>query len=425
MAQSGKLKFDRFAVGDRGKSIFLLLFGLLLILFGLTLDTLPGIYRGLIKIIIEPDYLITDYMEVGGMGASFMNSGLLTLAFTAILIRMKIRLRGISFATIFIIAGFAFFGKNIFNVWFPVAGVWLFSLYRNEPFLQYVYIAFFGTALAPLVSQIMFGFNFPPSMRIVFGAFIGVGAGFILPPLASAFMGVHRGFNLYNTGFASGMVGTLAVSLFRSHGFIDASRVIWSRGNNLLLAPPCIFCFASFIAAGWWLNGKSFKGYGAIWKHPGRLVADFVDIMDFPPTLINMGINGLIALGYILLIGGDLNGPTLGGIFTISGFSALGKTPRNITPIILGVVLASLTKNWGITDPPIQLAALFGTTLAPIAGAFGWQYGVLAGYIHSSVVLNVGFLHGGFNLYNNGFAGGIVAALLVPLIEIFREGRRK
>ena len=425
MAQSGKLQLDRFAVGDRGKSAFLLLIGLLLILFGITRDSLPEIYEGLRKIIVEPDYLITDYMEVGGMGAAFVNSGLLTLAFTAILIRMKVRLRGISFATVFIIAGFAFFGKNIFNVWFPVAGVWLFSRYRNEPFLQYVYISFFGTALAPLVSQIMFGFNFPPSMRVAFGAFIGIGAGFILPPLASAFMVVHRGFNLYNMGFASGMVGTLAVSLFRSHGFIDASRVIWSRGNNFLLAPPCIIFFAGFIAAGWWLNGRSFEGYGAIWRHPGRLVADFVDIMDFPPTLINMGINGLIAIGYIILIGGNLNGPTLGGIFTISGFSALGKTPRNITPIILGVVLGSMTKTWGIADPPIQLAALFGTTLAPIAGVFGWQYGVLAGYIHSSVVLNVGFLHGGFNLYNNGFAGGIVAALLVPLIETFREGRRK
>ena len=181
MAQSGKLKFDRFAVGDRGKSIFLLLFGLLLILFGLTLDTLPGIYRGLIKIIIEPDYLITDYIEVGGMGASFVNSGLLTLIFTAILMRMKIHLRGISFAAVFIIAGFAFFGKNILNVWFPFAGVWLFSWYRKEPFLQFVYIAFFGTALAPVVSQIMFGFTFPPVMRIPFGAIIGLASGTTLP----------------------------------------------------------------------------------------------------------------------------------------------------------------------------------------------------------------------------------------------------
>jgi hypothetical protein len=50
--------------------------------------------------------------------------------------------------------------------------------------------------------------------------------------------------------------------------------------------------------------------------------------------------------------------------------------------------------------------------------------GVLAGYIHSSVVLNVGVLHAGFNLYNNGFAGGMVAAILVPLLEAFR-GREK
>lgn len=425
MAQSGKLKYDRFAVGDRGKSIFLLLFGLLLILFGLTLDTLPGIYRGLVRIIIEPDYLITDYIEVGGMGASFVNSGLLTLIFTAILLRMKIHLRGISFAAVFIIAGFAFFGKNIFNVWFPFAGVWLFSWYRKEPFLQFVYIAFFGTALAPVVSQIMFGFTFPPALRIPLGAFIGISTGFILPPLASAFMAVHRGFNLYNMGFAAGMVGTIMISLFRSYGFVDMSRVIWTTGNNLFLAPPCLILFAVFVAAGWWLNGRSFEGYGAVLNHPGRLVADFVDIMDFPPTLINMGLNGLIATGYILLIGGDLNGPTLGGVLTVSGFSALGKTPKNITPIFLGVILGSLTKTWGIADPPIQLAALFGTTLAPIGGVFGWQYGVLAGYLHSSVVLNVGVLHGGFNLYNNGFAGGIVAALLVPLIEIFREGRKK
>ena len=137
-----------------------------------------------------------------------------------------------------------------------------------------------------------------------------------------------------------------------------------------------------------------------------------------------MGLTGLAATAYLYFSGGDFNGPTLGGLLTIAGFSAMGKTPLNITPILLGVMLGSVTKDWSLTDPPIQLAALFGTTLAPIAGEFGWIAGVLAGYIHSSVVLNVGVLHAGFNLYNNGFAGGIVAAILVPLIEAFR-GREK
>jgi hypothetical protein len=178
------------------------------------------------------------------------------------------------------------------------------------------------------------------------------------------------------------------------------------------------------ILAGYLLNGRSFKGVSSIWAHPGRLLADFVDIFDFPPTLINMGVNGLLVTGYLLAVGGDFNGPTLGGIFTVVGFSAMGKTPRNIAPIIAGVVLGSLTKHWSLSDPAIQLAALFGTTLAPIAGEFGWKAGILAGYVHSSVVLYVGVLHAGFNLYNNGFAGGLVAAILVPLIETFR-GREK
>ncbi|MGE4284849.1 MAG: DUF1576 domain-containing protein, partial [Clostridia bacterium] len=97
------------------------------------------------------------------------------------------------------------------------------------------------------------------------------------------------------------------------------------------------------------------------------------------------------------------------------------KHAKNITPILLGVLAGSISKLWDISDPAIQLAALFGTTLAPISGEFGWKYGILAGFIHSSVVLNVGTIHEGLNLYNNGFAGGLVAAFLVPIIEAFRK----
>ncbi|MBQ2383346.1 MAG: DUF1576 domain-containing protein, partial [Oscillospiraceae bacterium] len=60
------------------------------------------------------------------------------------------------------------------------------------------------------------------------------------------------------------------------------------------------------------------------------------------PILLNMGVNGLIATGYILLIGGDLNGPTVGAIFTILGFSAYGKHAFNIVPVMAGVLLGSV-----------------------------------------------------------------------------------
>ena len=57
------------------------------------------------------------------------------------------------------------------------------------------------------------------------------------------------------------------------------------------------------------------------------------------------------------------------------------------------------------------------------AGQFGWKWGIAAGVIHASVVLNTGFLHGGLNLYNNGFSAGLVCIVLVPLIEALRRDR--
>jgi len=106
-------------------------------------------------------------------------------------------------------------------------------------------------------------------------------------------------------------------------------------------------------------------------------------------------------------------------VLTIVGFGAMGKTPRNIIPILIGVTLGGATRGSSLNDPSLQMAALFGTTLAPIAGEFGWKAGLFAGYVHSSVVLYVGTLHAGVNLYNNGFAGGLVAAILVPIFEAF------
>jgi hypothetical protein len=197
--------------------------------------------------------------------------------------------------------------------------------------------------------------------------------------------------------------------------------MIWTDGNNYILAFFLSILFITMLLLGYIIEKDSFLLWKNILKYPGRLVTDFVTFEGFAPSLVNMGINGIIAMLYIILINGDLNGPTIGGIFTIVGFSAFGKHIKNIFPIILGVYIGSITKTWSINDPSVQLAALFGTTVAPIAGEFGWKYGVLAGFIHSSVALSVVSIHGGLNLYNNGFAGGIVAATLIPIIEAFRR----
>lgn len=175
------------------------------------------------------------------------------------------------------------------------------------------------------------------------------------------------------------------------------------------------------IIIGYLLNGKSFTGYKKLLKASGRLVSDFITVNGFGISLINMGILGFVAIFYVLIVGGQLSGIVIGGVMAVAGFATFGKHIRNVILIILGVYIASLFKIGDAHTVTYLIAALFGTALTPVAGMFGWKAGILAGFLHASVVMSLGYLHGGMNLYNNGFSCGIVAALLIPLIETFRK----
>ena len=45
----------------------------------------------------------------------------------------------------------------------------------------------------------------------------------------------------------------------------------------------------------------------------------------------------------------------------------------------------------------------------------------MVGFVHASMVLNIDFLHGGLNLYNNGFSGGLVAMMIIPLLDLSKQ----
>ncbi|MFA9397642.1 MAG: DUF1576 domain-containing protein [Clostridiaceae bacterium] len=403
----------------------LFLYAIFLIISSFFFNDPVTIFNGLIKIILEPDFLITDYVEVGGIGAAFFNAGILMVICILFLYFLKTELNGLSLASIWTVTGFGLFGKNIFNIWFIILGVYLYSRFQKEHFKKYIYIALFGTTLSPLVTQIMFGLGNITVLTIAFGTFMGIFIGFFLPPISSYLLRVHQGFSLYNIGFASGIIGTIVISTLRSYGFQSDARIIWSSGNNFVFSILLFCIFSSMILIGLILDPWCLKKLKKLYKYKGRLITDFVSLEGYPITLVNMGINGIFSTIFVLLIRSSLNGPTIGAIFTIVGFSGFGKHIKNITPIMFGVMLAATLSSFvggpNINSPAVVLSALFSTTLAPIAGEFGILVGVIAGAIHYSVSLNVGYLHGGFNLYNNGFAGGIVASIIIPVVESFKR----
>lgn len=140
---------------------------------------------------------------------------------------------------------------------------------------------------------------------------------------------------------------------------------------------------------------------------------------------MNLGMMGALTTALVMLTGGHMNGPVLGGIFTVIGFSAFGKHPRNTVPVIIGVLLAAALMGRNLGSTGILIVALFGTTLAPIAGVYGPIYGLIAGFLHMALVGNVAFLHGGLNLYNNGFSAGFIALTLIPVFNAILRIRHK
>lgn len=407
------------------KFLLLALVPIYFITVGFFLQPIGDIGTGLVAIVREPDFLITDYFLIGGIGASFVNAGLLTLMSIGIVFFLGMEVDGHTITSSFLMFGFSLFGKNIVNIWLIILGVFLYARYHKTSVSRYIYIGLYGTSLSPIITQVMRIEQLPVPLRVILCVFTGITIGFVLPPLCTHVHYAHKGYSLYNVGFGAGIIATVIVSLFKSFGITIESRLIWSSGNNILFLVLLSVLFIGMIVTGIMTDREVLLRYRNILRSYGLGGTDYLKSEGGPATLVNMGINGMAVMLFVVLAGGDLNGPVIGSIFTVVGFSATGKHIRNILPVMLGVLIASILGHWSITDPSPILALLLSTTLAPIAGEFGILAGVLAGFLHASVSLNVGIVYGGMNLYNNGFAGGIVAIFLVPVIQSIRDRRAR
>jgi hypothetical protein len=389
--------------------------GLALIIVGFVVTPFSEVLEGLWTIVTAPGILITDYVALANPGAALVNAGLLTLVSVGLAWAIDAKFTGYLIAGSFTVMGFAMFGKNPFNILPIFVGIYVYGRVTGREQRDLLAPYLFGTTLGPLVGQMAFGFDMGV-WGLVGGILLGMLGGFLLAALMGHVFSIHLGYNLYNTGTTGGFVGIVAYMMMRGFGLEIAPAFYWSTDHTVLLSVVALAIIAVLMVLGA-LWGGSLKGYRRILNEIGQLSTDFVEVSDLGSTLLNMGIVGLIGLGYVLMVGGDVNGATMAGILTIVGFGALGKHMRNIVPVMLGVYLMCIPKIWLHTDPGPLLAALFCTTLAPLAGQFGFVAGMVVGAIHLPMVMHVGSLHGYMNLYNNGFAGGLAMLIVIGVIK--------
>lgn len=373
-----------------------------------------NIFQGFVEIITSPAGLITDFLGVGGIGAGFLNAILLTVLNIFLIKILDMKINGLVLASLFTSFGFSFFGKNILNVLPIYIGGILYSRYEEILFREVFIPISFATALAPFISEIAFSTN-SYEFSYLNGISLGILIGFIVPPLAKKMKNFHEGFNLYNMGFTAGIIGAAFNSILKMYGFNIAIRRVLSEEFDISLKVICSSIFILLIINGFFINNCSFKGFKNLSSDNG-LDSDFVEIYGLGLTFINMGVMGFVAILFTIILHEPLNGPVLAGIFTVVGFAAHGKTYLNTIPILAGVLFAGVTSEHYDTFT-LALSGLFGTSLAPLTGVFGPFCGFVAGWLHLSIVTSIGVLHGGMNLYNNGFSAGIVAAFMLPIVK--------
>jgi len=379
---------------------------------------------GLMRLQVHPARLINDFVDIAGAGGAFLNAALVGFLGLLIVRLTGIPVSGPTYAAIFTMTGFGLFGKTPLNILPIVAGVFLSAKLVNKRFVDYLIIALFGTALGPLVSTLAWELGLPLVPAILTGAAGGIVTGFFLPSLAFSMLHLHQGYNLYNMGLTCGFFGLFAAAILRGFGHAGSGPVFWhgvTTPVSLLVVPLIslfLLAFGTFRA-----KGASFKQLRKVLKIPGRLPSDFADLVSLEGAMINSGLLGLLGSLYIYLIDAPFNGPVIGGLLTIMGFGAFGTHIKNSWPVVSGVVAATLATGNALNAPGPVLAAIFSTTLAPLAGEFGILTGMTAGFIHLLMVLQTSSWHGGMNLYNNGFAGGLTAAFIVSVIQWYKSNK--
>lgn len=381
---------------------------------------------GLVRIISRPSLLTKDYfyLEIGSISGAMLNVFLVGAVCCALMYLKGASVAGGTVAAYFLTVGFSFFGINILNMLPFVLGTLVYSAIKQQSFAKNINFAMFSTALAPLASEVMFRYPGTEIRAITFSGVmlavaIGLVVGITMPALCAHAQNFHKGYDLYNAGPAAGFLCfVIYCIMYKAIGVsAPAIKATLGEGNRLFCNVFAIACFVLVLIFGLLING-GFKGYGKLLVDPGHK-ADFAAKHGAGACLINVGVYGLFIVAYYNLIGATFTGPTFGVIWCMLAFCAAGATPLNVLPIMIGYFVASLFGATALNAQAIVVGLCFASGLAPISGHYGPIAGIIAGILHYCTVTSVPAIHGGFNLYNGGFTSGLVAFVMVPVLEAF------
>ena len=416
-------------------------------------------FENLLRILTSPSKLVTDYFALGGLGSTLFNAAICGLFTNLIVYLSRAKANATILAGYMLVVAHCFYGLNFLNMWPPFIGILLYCDVMKKKISENIHIAFFSTALAPFVSELCFRYAIKSFslyeinvnwVGVALSLVCGLAIGFVIPALLPGTAAMHHGYSLYKAGLAIGILGiflnafmysTLGVEKPGNLNIINDSYYALPYGYRGFMNVFFILLFLLTFIVGFVFNKKSLRGYRELLECTGH-GTDFTDKFGMPVCMINIAIYGLAILAYLNLVfvlpsifpslptGVGFTGATAGIIFAALTFAADGQHIKNVFPIAVGYVAlfvivvlicgaASFDIPWTLSTQSYINGLAFATGLCPIAGKYGFRYGVVAGFMSAVICAITAEMHGGFVLYNGGFNAGLTALVLIPMLDFY------
>ena len=424
---------------DHFLKIFFTCFSLSFIIASAFMPDAGQMSDGFLRILNSPTKAATNFFDLGGYSATFMNMGLVGLICTWLYCIPGRQANNAATLVTLLTVGFGSWGIHILNIWPTILGVALHCVVKGEKLGSRTNAMLFTTGLAPFMSELMVRYPNPEVIGIhpsgvALALIVGVTVGYFMPAGLDNSPKIHKGFALYSAALPIGMTAFLLNGfLYKAMGLEVPEPV-----SDLSVADPvicntfCIVLFSAFIIVAL-LMGCTPKHYIQSILSPQHVV-HFGGAFGNAAMLMNAGVFGLFILGYFNLVGAQFNGIVFGSVFCMLSTCNSGSHPLNAIPIMMGYGLAefffqTLTPFSGgqftqfLSSQSLIVGICYANGLSPIAHEYGWRYGILVAAMHFCMVTTTPQLHGGMCLYNGGFTAALVCLLILPGLE--RHSRTK
>lgn len=187
-----------------------------------------------------------------------------------------------------------------------------------------------------------------------------------------------------------------------------------------------------YLIMGLVVDGPSIpQGLIKIYSTPSQLLTDYYAVGGIGAALWNSAFIIFTCLLLIRFSGSKFTGTVIAGVILCSGVAFFGLNLFNFLPLIIGFYLYSKLEQIPFRSLMLQIFTASG--LAPLVSVIAFALdlelyisiplGYLAGIVVAFFIPKVSSMflkvHDGYNLYNVGFTGGVIAMIIVAVIRYF------